>query len=169
MASFTQIPITAVPFNSFFKMSWPPKAALKSGLQSSYAPGTREVAPEGPQFRMPCRANPEKETGLLLLIPDDAEVVGRPSPDKLTNVSLGGVQLLGTNLLHNPRITPEQLAALQGVLFPDAFFAGDPESRGGGFCGRLPPAIWGKIRIIWRPKAMWSFASWGIWRPPAVP
>jgi hypothetical protein len=34
--------------------------------------------------------------------------------------------LLGTNLLHTPNITTAQLTALQGVVFPDAFFAGDP-------------------------------------------
>jgi hypothetical protein len=34
--------------------------------------------------------------------------------------------LLGTNLLHNPKIPESQLTALQGIVFPDAFFAGDP-------------------------------------------
>jgi branched-chain amino acid transport system substrate-binding protein len=32
---------------------------------------------------------------------------------------------LGTNLLHNPGIPDSQRRALEGVLFPDAFFAGD--------------------------------------------
>ena len=42
------------------------------------------------------------------------------------SASAGEVQLLGTNLIHAPGLTPEQLKALDGILYPDAFFAGDP-------------------------------------------
>ena len=44
----------------------------------------------------------------------------------LAGTPLKGVQLLGTNLLNNPKAPAAQLTALQGIIFPDAFFAGDP-------------------------------------------
>ncbi len=93
-------------------------------LQSSYAPGTKEFAPLRATIQDALQSQPEKQTGLALFIPDDAEAVAAIA-GQLANASLGGIQLLGTNLLHNPRITPEQLTALQGVVFPDAFFTGD--------------------------------------------
>ena len=75
---------------------------------------------------------PKTKRAVALFIPDDAAVVAAVA-GQLANVSLGGIQLLGTNLLHNPRVAPEQLAALQGVVFPDAFFAGDPNPAVQGF------------------------------------
>ena len=42
---------------------------------------------------------------------------------------------MGTNLLHNPGITPEQAAALKGVWFSDAFFEGDPNPAVQAFVG----------------------------------
>jgi branched-chain amino acid transport system substrate-binding protein len=61
---------------------------------------------------------------VALFIPDDATVVAAAA-GQMTSLSLGGIQIMGTNLLHNPRVPAEQLPALQGVVFPDAFFPGD--------------------------------------------
>src|SRR5208337_2030045 len=61
-----------------------------------------------------------------LFIPDDAAAVSAIA-GQMAKSPLPRVQLLGTNLLHNPEITPEQSAALEGVWFSDAFFAGDPD------------------------------------------
>lgn len=60
-----------------------------------------------------------------LFIPDDAGTVAAIAGG-LANTPLKGVQLLGTNLLYNANLSPDQLKALQGIIFPDAFFAGDP-------------------------------------------
>ena len=93
-------------------------------LQSQYAPGTKEFAPLAASIKEAFQSHPESQAGLAIFIPDDAATVAGFA-GQLSAVSLGGAQLLGTNLLHNPRITPEQLTALQGVVFPDAFFTGD--------------------------------------------
>jgi branched-chain amino acid transport system substrate-binding protein len=60
-----------------------------------------------------------------LFIPDDAASVAAIA-EKLAGTTFKGVQLLGTNLLNNTKATAAQLTALQGAIFPDAFFAGDP-------------------------------------------
>ncbi|HEY9074354.1 MAG TPA: penicillin-binding protein activator, partial [Desulfobaccales bacterium] len=94
-------------------------------FQSEYASGTTEFAPLMGTLKDALQSHPEKQEGMAVFIPDDAVTVAAIA-GQLEGASLRGVQLLGTNLLYNPRITPEQLTALQGVLFPDAFFAGDP-------------------------------------------
>jgi branched-chain amino acid transport system substrate-binding protein len=63
---------------------------------------------------------------LAIFIPDDPAAVAAIA-SSLANTKLQGVQLLGTNLLHNPAIPEDQRRALEGILFPDAFFAGDPD------------------------------------------
>jgi ABC-type branched-subunit amino acid transport system substrate-binding protein len=93
-------------------------------FQSQYASGTKEFAPLVASIHEAFQSHPESQAGLAIFIPDDAATVAGLAR-QLSAVSLGGAQLLGTNLLHNPRIAPEQLTALQGVVFPDAFFAGD--------------------------------------------
>jgi branched-chain amino acid transport system substrate-binding protein len=60
-----------------------------------------------------------------LFIPDDAATVAAIA-GSLTGTSLKGAQLLGTNLLHNANIPEAQLRALQGIIFPDAYCATDP-------------------------------------------
>jgi len=101
-------------------------ANLELAAQEPYAAGTKDFSPVLASLKQDLQSQASENPGTVaLFIPDDAAVVAAIA-GQLANVSLGGVQLLGTNLLHNPRITPEQLAALQGVVFPDAFFAGDP-------------------------------------------
>ncbi len=112
-------------FQQLFQDELAAQGAGEVWLQSSYAPGTREFAPLAATIQEALQSQPEKQTGLALFIPDDAGVVAGIA-GQLANVSLGGIQLLGTNLLHNPRVSSEQMAVLQGVIFPDAFFSGDP-------------------------------------------
>ena len=60
-----------------------------------------------------------------LFIPDDAAAVAAIAGG-LAGTPLKGIQLLGTNLLNSAKVPAAQLTALQGVIFPDAFYAGDP-------------------------------------------
>jgi ABC-type branched-subunit amino acid transport system substrate-binding protein len=94
-------------------------------LQSSYASGTSEFAPFMASIKEAWQSHAEEQTGLAIFIPDDAATVAAIA-GQVEGASLRGAQLLGTNLLHNPAIPEAQLRALEGVLFPDAFFADDP-------------------------------------------
>jgi ABC-type branched-subunit amino acid transport system substrate-binding protein len=96
-------------------------------LQSFYASGTQEFAPLVATIQDALTTHPEDQTGLAIFIPDDPAAVAAIA-SSLANTKLQGVQLLGTNLLHNPAIPEAQRRALEGILFPDAFFAGDPDS-----------------------------------------
>ncbi len=108
-------------------------AGLELAAQEPFAAGTKDFSPVLASLNQDLQSQAPANPGTVaLFIPDDAAVVAAIA-GQLANVSLGGIQLLGTNLLHNPRITPEQLAALQGVVFPDAFFAGDPNPAVQGF------------------------------------
>ncbi len=112
------------PYGHTFAEAFQEEAAARGGevaVLEAYLPGTRNfsgalAALWGGAASPPFQA---------LFVPDDAKVVAAVAqqigPDT-------GVQLLGTNLLHAPNLPPEQLQALEGVLFPDAFFAGDPNS-----------------------------------------
>jgi len=95
-------------------------------LQSFYASGTQEFAPLVATIQDALTTHPEDQTGLAIFIPDDPAAVAAIA-SSLANTKLQGVQLLGTNLLHNPAIPEAQRRALEGILFPDAFFAGDPD------------------------------------------
>ena len=94
-------------------------------FQAQYASGTTEFAPLMGTMKDALQGHTENQKDIAIFIPDDAATVAAIA-GQLEGASLRGVQLLGTNLLQNPRIAPGQLTALQGVLFPDAFFAGDP-------------------------------------------
>jgi ABC-type branched-subunit amino acid transport system substrate-binding protein len=100
-------------------------AGLQLAAQEPYASGAQEFGPVLASLKGALQAQEAAAPGTLaLFIPDDAAVAAVTG--QLASLSLGGIQVLGTNLLHNPRVSPEQLAALHGVLFPDAFFPGDP-------------------------------------------
>ncbi len=94
--------------------------------QELYAGGTQDFGPALTSLQGTLQAAPPGTGNLALFIPDDAAVVGAIA-GQLTATPLTGVQLLGTNLLHDARISDSQITALQGVWFPDAFFAGDPD------------------------------------------
>ncbi len=102
-------------------------AGLELAAQEVYAPGTQDFTQALASLKQAQPAEkPGAAAGTALFIPDDAAAVVAIA-GRLANSPLAGDQLLGTNLLHNPEITPEQSAALEGVWFPDAFFAGDPD------------------------------------------
>jgi ABC-type branched-subunit amino acid transport system substrate-binding protein len=102
-------------------------AGLELAAQEVYAPGTQDFTQALTSLKeaLPAQA-PETAAATALFIPDDAAAVSAIA-GQLAKSPLPGVQLLGTNLLHNPEITPEQAAALKGVWFSDAFFGDDPD------------------------------------------
>jgi branched-chain amino acid transport system substrate-binding protein len=92
-----------------------------------YASGTRDFAPAVTALKESFKPEPEGAPGAsALFIPDDAATVAAIA-GQLAGTPLAGVQLLGTNLLHNARLLENQMAAMNGILFPDAFFVGDPD------------------------------------------
>ncbi len=94
--------------------------------QASYSPGSQEFGPT--LAALAESLTPQAEgapAATALFIPDAAATVAAIAGG-LAGTPLQGVQLLGTNLLNTPKVSPAQLTALQGVIFPDAFFAGDP-------------------------------------------
>jgi branched-chain amino acid transport system substrate-binding protein len=95
-------------------------------VQSYYTPGTQDFGTLLALMQDALQSSPEAQTGLALFIPDDAATLALVA-GQLQGTSLRGAQLLGTNLLHNPAIPEDQRRALEGILFPDAFFAGDPD------------------------------------------
>jgi ABC-type branched-subunit amino acid transport system substrate-binding protein len=102
-------------------------AGPELAAQEVYAPGTQDFTQALTNLKEALLAQaPETAAATALFTPDDPAAVSAIAR-QLAKSPLAGVQLLGTNLLHNPEITPEQSAALQGVWFSDAFFGGDPD------------------------------------------
>jgi branched-chain amino acid transport system substrate-binding protein len=94
--------------------------------QAFYSPGSQEFAPTLAALAESLKPQAEGEPeATALFIPDDVAAVAAIAGG-LAGTPLKGVQLLGTNLLNNPKAPAAQLTALQGVIFPDAFYAGDP-------------------------------------------
>lgn len=91
-----------------------------------YSPGSQEFAPTlatlAESLKPKAEGTPQPTA---LFLPDDAATVAAIAAG-LNATPLKGSLLLGTNLLNNPKIAEPQLAALQGIVFPEAFFAGDP-------------------------------------------
>jgi branched-chain amino acid transport system substrate-binding protein len=100
---------------------------MEAPVAELYASGTRDFAPAVTALKEAFKPEPEGAPGAsALFIPDDAATVAAIA-GQLTGTPLAGVQLLGTNLLHNTRLLENQMTALNGILFPDAFFVGDPD------------------------------------------
>jgi branched-chain amino acid transport system substrate-binding protein len=94
--------------------------------QTFYSPGSQEFGPTVASLAENLKPQPEgTPVSTALFIPDDAAVVAAIA-GALAGTPLRGVQLLGTNLLNNANMPEAQLTALQGIIFPDAFFVGDP-------------------------------------------
>jgi branched-chain amino acid transport system substrate-binding protein len=94
--------------------------------QVFYSPGSQEFGPTLDSLAESLKPQPEATpAATALFIPDDAATVAT-IVGSLADTPLKGIQLLGTNLLHNANLPEAQLKALQGIIFPDAFFAGDP-------------------------------------------
>jgi branched-chain amino acid transport system substrate-binding protein len=91
-----------------------------------YSPGSQEFGPTLAALAESLKPQAEgAPIATALFIPDDAAAVAAIAGG-LAATPLKGIQLLGTNLLHSASVPAAQLTALQGVIFPDAFFAGDP-------------------------------------------
>ena len=94
--------------------------------QVFYSPGSQEFGPTLAALAESLKPQAEgAPAATALFIPDDAAAVAAIAGG-LAGTPLKGVQLLGTNLLNNAKVPAAQLTALQGVIFPDAFYAGDP-------------------------------------------
>lgn len=94
--------------------------------QAFYSPGSQEFAPTltslAETLKPKAGGGPQS---IALFLPDDATAVAAIAAG-LNATPLKGALLLGTNLLNNSQIAEPQTTALQGVVFPEAFFAGDP-------------------------------------------
>jgi len=94
--------------------------------QAFYSPGSQEFAPTLAAMAESLKSQGEEAPqNIALFLPDDAATVTAITAG-LNGTPLKGALLLGTNLLHNPKLPEPQLTALQGIVFTDAFFAGDP-------------------------------------------
>ena len=103
--------------------------------QAFYSPGSQEFGPTLTELAESLKPQAEgAPAATALFIPDDAATVAAIAGG-LAGTSLKGVQLLGTNLLNNPKNSAAQLTALQGIIFPDAFYAGDPNPEVQKFIG----------------------------------
>jgi ABC-type branched-subunit amino acid transport system substrate-binding protein len=103
--------------------------------QAFYSPGSQEFAPTLTELAESLKTQEEgAPAATALFVPDDAATVAAIAGG-LAGTSLKGVQLLGTNLLNNAKNSDAQLTALQGIIFPDAFYAGDPNPEVQKFIG----------------------------------
>jgi len=94
--------------------------------QVFYSSGSQEFGPTLSALAESLKPQAEgAPMATALFIPDDAAAVAAIAGG-LAETPLKGIQLLGTNLLNNAKVPAAQLTALQGVIFPDAFYAGDP-------------------------------------------
>jgi ABC-type branched-subunit amino acid transport system substrate-binding protein len=94
--------------------------------QVFYSPGSQEFGPTLAALAESLKPQAEgAPMATALFIPDDAAAVAAIA-GALADTPLKGIQLLGTNLLNSAKVPAPQLTALQGVIFPDAFYAGDP-------------------------------------------
>ncbi|RJR44851.1 MAG: hypothetical protein C4567_04010 [Deltaproteobacteria bacterium] len=95
--------------------------------QTAYAPATRDFGPALATLKAVSR--PEQGSAFeALFIPDDAAAAAAAA-GQLEGAGLKNLQLLGTNLLNTPDLPQAEARALEGALFTDAFFAGDPGVR----------------------------------------
>lgn len=93
--------------------------------QESYAAGSRDFAPVLASLNEGFKSNPEGAPAFgALFIPDDTATVAAIAA-QMADSPLRQLQLLGTNLIHVSEIPEAQIKVLDGVLFPEAFFAGD--------------------------------------------
>lgn len=124
------------PYGNAFSKLFQEEVSLRGGVlavQEFYPPGTRDfslaLSPLLSQFHPGTAGSPTFD---VLFIPDDAPTVAAVL-EQIADHPLGRVQILGTNLVR-PSTHQQNLArSLEGVLFADAFFAGDPQPAVQGF------------------------------------
>jgi len=93
--------------------------------QEPYAPASRDFTTPLTNLKAAWQPDQGSSTFEALFIPDDPAMVAAVA-GQLPAYGLKDLQLLGTNLLHVPDLPEAQARALEGVLFPDAFFQRDP-------------------------------------------
>jgi ABC-type branched-subunit amino acid transport system substrate-binding protein len=112
-----------------FLQNFQEEVAMQGGeltAQAFYSPGSQEFGPTLATLTSSITPKTEgKPQDIALFLPDDAATVATIAAG-LNGTPLKGTLLLGTNLLHNATIPEPQLAAMQGIVFPEAFFTGDP-------------------------------------------
>ncbi len=112
-----------------FQQSFQDEVTAQGGeleAQIYFSPGTQDFGPTMATLAKSLKPQaPGTPGGLALFIPDDAATVAAIA-GALSGTPLKGAQLLGTNLLNNLNMPEDQKKALQGIIFPGAFFAGDP-------------------------------------------
>lgn len=118
------------PYGRTFLENFQEELAAQGGeltAREAYAPGSQDFAPTLASLKAAFGPDPGSAPGFeALFIPDDPAMVAAIVV-QMADTPLRGVQLLGTNLIHAPEVPEAQLKALEGILFPDAFFAGDPD------------------------------------------
>jgi branched-chain amino acid transport system substrate-binding protein len=117
------------PYGRTFLQDYQAEVSAQGGelaAEAFYSPGSQEFGPTLNSLAGSLKTSGEEAPGTIaLFLPDDAATVSAIVAG-LNATPLKGALLLGTNLLHNTQIPEAQLTALQGIIFPDAFFAGDP-------------------------------------------
>ncbi len=92
--------------------------------QVSFPDDSQDFSPAVTTLAQAYRSGPEAAPAFeALFIPDDGHTVVA-LVEQLAPANLAAVRLLGTNLWNSPEIV--SLDALQGALFPEAFFPNDP-------------------------------------------
>lgn len=92
--------------------------------QEPYSPSTRDFAPALASLKAVYHPEQGAPGFEALFIPDDAAAVAAVA-GQMEGYGLKNLQLLGTNLLHAPDLPEPEARALEGIVFPDAFFARD--------------------------------------------
>jgi ABC-type branched-subunit amino acid transport system substrate-binding protein len=104
--------------------------ATQGGLlvsQVAYPEGGQDVAEAIATLARTYRPHPDASVAFdALFIPDDARAVLKLASE-LAGSPLAGVRLVGTNLMYSPKVGSQAPTALQGLLFPEAFFVDDPD------------------------------------------
>jgi len=93
--------------------------------QEPYSSSTRDFAPALATLKAVYQREEGSPGFNALFIPDDAAAVAAAA-GQLEGYGMKNLQLLGTNLLHAPDLPEAEARALEGIIFPDAFFARDP-------------------------------------------
>ncbi|MFZ5450394.1 MAG: ABC transporter substrate-binding protein [Thermodesulfobacteriota bacterium] len=96
-------------------------------LQVPYAPATHDFAPALTTLKAVFYEQQGSPGFQALFIPDDAATVAAAA-GQLEGFGLKNLQLLGTNLLHVPDLPEAEARALEGAMFPGAFYAQDPSA-----------------------------------------
>ncbi len=111
-----------------FLQSFQEELAAQGGqltAEESYAPGTTNFAPFLTSLREAAQGQSQEPGPEALFIPDDSVTVAAIA-GQLADSPWRAAQLLGSNLIHHAETQESQLKNLEGILFPDGFFAGDP-------------------------------------------